>query len=197
LAAESWIMSYRAAPVSARNRNWSASPAIVRYIGYTGLFLALACTVNAIAGIGDVIHYDDGGLIEWTQLSILLAALLMLMAAVRRSRPGERGLPLALSCLMAIATTRELDTVFDRLLPLPWAEWKLPAALLAAGLAATLWRTRSHLLPQIRSFCEQPACALFWAGLCAVAYAQMTGHDRYWLPLLQDVYVRGVKRINE
>jgi len=169
----------------------------VRYAGYTSLFFMLAGLVNLVAKGGEPQQFQEGGAIEWVQLSMICAAFAFFAAAAGASRPDARGIPLALAGIMGMAIIRESDAFFSRIFPYMDFEWKLPFFGLAGILMWTLWHFRSDIRRHSLPFLAQPAFALFWIGICVVAYAQMTGHERYWLPLLKDFFIRDVKRINE
>ncbi len=168
-----------------------------RFALYTAMFFLLAGFVNLTAKHGDPDQFQEGGVVEWAQLSLTSAALLMLLMSAGLAPASERGFPLALAGVMGMAVIRESDAVFCRMIPFLELEWKLPFTLMVGAVAWTMWRWRRTIPRQLTPFMDQAACVLFWAGLCAVIYAQMTGHERYWLPLLKEFFIRDVKRVNE
>ncbi len=171
--------------------------AAARFVLYTAMFFLLAGFVNLTAKHGDPDQFQEGGVVEYVQLSLTGAAALMLLLSAGLTPAAERGLPLALAGVMSLAVIRESDAFFCRLVPFLELEWKLPFALMVGAVAWTMWHWRQSIKTQAAPFLGHPACALFWAGICAVIYAQMTGHERYWLPLLKECFIRDVKRVNE
>ncbi len=167
----------------------------VRFMAYTLALGGALALLPAMVLRGDVAIFQEGGLIEWAQLAVLLLAacgFALGAAWIRRFR--ECFVCLALAMLWACV--RELDSTLDALIP--FHGWKLPASAVAVCGALVAWKGRRRLVAQLREFVTYRGFALVWAGLAvAVLFAQQVGHGEFLRGLMGDDYVRDYKRVIE
>lgn len=167
---------------------------IIRYLLYTACFLLLAGFVNLVAQFGDPNKFCEGHIVEGVQLVLIITGGLILLCSACL-KPDQRGLILILAGVLAMIAVREADNLLDD--HLPFGGWKLPMALVVGCISWIFWRYRQKILVQLIPFARQPAIVFFWTGICVIIYAQMTGHEGFWKPLLQESYLRNIKRVNE
>ena len=127
--------------------------------------------------------FHEGGPVENLQLAeLLLAGGLFGLAALRRKEFSFVAWLLGGLCLFAAC--RELDNLFDRLLPV--VGWKFGGlfALIPAVLAI---RRRRAFFAQACAFMQTTACAMMFAAfLLIVPLAQGIGHKVFLAQLMPD-----------
>src|SRR5690606_17186131 len=115
--------------------------------------------------------------LEWLQLGMLMAAAAVFANASRRCAALHE-LLILLAFLPAVASIRELDRTFDRLIPA--LGWQLPFIMLLVPALVHSIRHRKAILSQARNFINHRSFALLWSGfIIAVPFAQMIGHGEF------------------
>jgi hypothetical protein len=117
----------------------------------------------------------EGGLVEQTQMGILLVSILMLAGLALKDKPS-RELFLFMALLAGLACVRELNNtpVYQRILPARGA--KLLVAIAILGLV--MWRCRTSLWPAIRRMSGRPGFILYVFGAAMVVlWAQVLTQD--------------------
>ena len=127
--------------------------------------------------------FHEGGPVENLQLAeLLLAGGLFALVALRRREFNLVAWLLGGCCLFAAC--RELDNLFDRLLPV--VSWKI-GGLFALAPAALAIRRRKVFAVQAAAFMETAACTmLFAAATLIVPLAQGIGHKVFLAHLMPE-----------
>lgn len=161
---------------------------------YTLAIFALMASLPRLFDYGGFAWYAENSVVEWFQFALLACnALMLLVAAI--ARPAARQVLLLVASCVGFAAIRELDQIFDRIVP--HIGWKFALALPAAALihVALRWGRCRH---QLRWFLSTPCFFLFWAGfMVAVPVAQMLGNGDLLQEVMGDSYQNRFKRVIE
>jgi hypothetical protein len=169
---------------------------LARFVIYTLLVFGLTASLPVIIKNGDVLVFSEDGPIEWCQFILLTASAAILLFFSRAKTCRLRELFCVLALTAVLASIRELDKIFDELIPV--AGWKLPAALCVAGGFFIYWKKRDIIITQSASFISTSAFPLMWCGfIIAIPFAQLVGHGAFMRLLMGDDYVRDYKRVIE
>lgn len=167
---------------------------LARYLIYTAIIFSAMLALPAIVGRWGAHPFYENGAIEWLQFLVLFCTVAIFLNGARQHAPS-RVLLLVISGPPALAATRELDSLLDRLLPV--IGWKfgylflLGAILLGICHFKTLWS-------QSMSFITTPAFVFLWIGfVIAIPLAQLLGHRPIFRLLIESGDIRGLKRIVE
>lgn len=165
-----------------------------RLLAYTLAIFALMVALPSLFDRGGFAWYDENGVVEWAQFALLAANASALLAAAI-ARPAFRQVLLLLASCIGFAAVRELDAMFDRIVP--HLGWKFALALPVAAVihVALRWHRGRH---QFRWFFFTPSFFLFWAGfMVAVPVAQMLGNGNLLQEIMADSYQNRFKRVIE
>jgi len=178
-----------------RYRLQSVPGVAIRFMIYSLVLLAGYALLPELIRQGDVVVFKEGGPTEWLQFILLVLTACVFMVGSVRFR-ARRQWFLLLAALTSIACIRELDSLFDALLP--YVGWQLPAILaLCVGLVAVLRNPRRFLMQAEEPICRR-GCAILWSGfVVAVIFAQLVGHEAFLEAVMTDDYVRDYKRVIE
>lgn len=150
---------------------------------------------RVIATTGGPAGFSENGIVEWSQVVVLLSAAVV-FAIVAARRAQSRALSISLAAAVVVAVVREQDALLDTLNPL-WG-WKLPVALIALAGAAIVYRDRQRFKTALGQLVRGRAFTLLWCGfVIAVPLAQQLGHEPLLEALWGDYYVRDQKRALE
>ncbi len=167
---------------------------VLRLVFYTLFIVVITGLLPAIVQSGDVSAFNEGGWIEWCQLLLLMAT-----SGIYFSGRGEdthfQQIFHFLGCLSAFAAVRELDSFFDRLIPL--VGWKFGYLILIYALLSAC-RHKKILYLQILQFLKTHSAVVLWAGfLFVVPVGQLIGHGAFLRSLMGDDYLHDYKRVLE
>jgi len=167
----------------------------VRFALYTGLLSALFASLPWVVGPVGAGVFRENGPLEWLQVAVLaLAAVLCARAA--RAQPQRRILLAVLAGGFALCVVREMDSMYQSLMP--ETSRKTPAYIAGAILLAAMIHLRQRLLPQLLEFVPTRGFALLWVGgMTAGVFAQLVGNGDLLESLLGEHYVRIHKRMIE
>ena len=169
---------------------------LTRFIIYTLIVFSIALSLPVIIEYGDITVFSENGPIEWIQLSLIWLSVLFFAIDARLEKCEFKQLFYILATFLAIAGIREMDLIFDRLIPV--LGWKLPAFVCIAGIILINLKSKSKLQIQIEQFIRTRSFALLWCGfIVAVPYAQLVGHGNFLELLMGDDYMRDYKRVIE
>ncbi|MBS3758511.1 MAG: hypothetical protein KGY61_07585 [Desulfobacterales bacterium] len=165
---------------------------VLRYAVYTLLMFALTTSLPLILQQENIAAFKEGELIEWCQLILLISASgILLYGAFTR----HQGILRLLGCLSAFAALRELDTLFDRMLPV--TGWKIGYLIIVYALVS-VYMDKKAIKDQIRDFLKTHAVVILWTGfLVAIPIGQLVGHGTFLKALMGEDYIRDYKRIIE
>mgnify|MGYP005853766709 CR=1 FL=1 len=167
-----------------------------RFIIYTLVVFSITLTLPIIIEYGDFIVFSENGPIEWLQLILIFASVLLFAVDARLEICGFKQLFYILAFLMTIAGIREMDLIFDRIIPV--LGWKLPVFLCIAAIVLVNLKYKNEIQIQIEQFIRTRSFALLWCGfIVAVPYAQLVGHGNFLELLMGDDYMRDYKRVIE
>lgn len=167
----------------------------VRLAVYTTALLGVYGLLPEAAGRGDFDIFKEGGPIEWCQFSVLAVTAAVFAFAAWRIQAFSQWLAF-LALVTTFACVRELDSLFDALLP-PFG-WKLPAFLVAGCVLLMIWKNPKGFVTQAGAFIRHRSFGILWAGfVVAVVFAQLVGHASFLKALMGDDYIRDYKRVIE
>lgn len=167
-----------------------------RFITYTLIIFAISASLPIAIEIGDVTVFSEDGPIEWLQISILLVSAAILFLNARSKECDYKQMFCVLAQFLLIAAIREMDLIFDRLIPI--AGWKLPVIFCLLAAIIIYWNHKELLVSQVSGFVRTRAFALLWCGfIVAIPYAQLVGNGKFLQLLMGDDYVRDYKRVIE
>jgi len=185
-------------PVLQFNAQQLTKPQVYALFGrlalYTLAIFALMVSLPTLFDYGGFAWFVEHGVVEWFQFGLLATTALALLAAAL-ARPAFRQVLLLISAGVGFAAIRELDALFDRIVP--HIGWKFALALPVAALVyvARRWRGCRH---QFRWFLFTPSFFLFWAGfVVAVPVAQMLGNGDLLQEIMGASYQGRFKRVIE
>lgn len=165
-----------------------------RLLAYTLAIFALMVSLPTLFDRGGFAWYEENSVVEWFQF-VLLAANASALLAAAIAKPACRQVLLLIASCIGFAAIRELDALFDQLVP--HLGWKFALALPAAAFihVALRWQRCRH---QFRWFFFTPSFFLFWAGfMVAVPVAQMLGNGNLLQEIMADSYQARFKRVIE
>lgn len=175
---------------SPQGDGWRPIRFLAYLFGAAALFEAIVLLGQRIPG--DALFSEDG-VLEWVQITLLVAAAGAFTTAGRRQKEGHWLFVFAM--LAMVAALRELDRVFDRQLPVPW-EAAVGLVLLAAGIYC--WRRRGDLKRQWPAIAQEPIFAMLAAAAIALAFSRLLGQAPLWKAVMgPDDYRRIVKNAME
>lgn len=141
------------------------------------------------------IVFRDNRLVEWAQVLALAATVLCLCLAGRK-HTGHREALYGLALCFVIAITRELDNFFEKLFM--DNAWKAPASILGLITLVYYLRHRRAIHSQLRSIISSRGSMLVCAGFFIVfSFSRLIGQKIFWHAILQENYLRIVKRVCE
>jgi hypothetical protein len=168
---------------------------ITRWILY-GVLIALPFQL-IVMGVDNVdlsLLLKEDGIVEWSQVAVLLASCLLFGIARRFGAYGR--LFACMQLLLVLAVVRELDGFLYHLITK--GAWKIPFTLAALALLGIAWRSRSELKQQIPLFIQSPSFLWLFCGFVIVIfYAQIIGQREFWNLVLAVEDGSRVKRIVE
>jgi hypothetical protein len=128
--------------------------------------------------------YGESGLIEWSQILLLIGAALLFWRAGGVDKP-QQPLMTILILLLACAIVRELDSFWDEQLGRHW--WKgivLTLVLLAGGVA---FRHRETLGLSVMKLTCRPSFGILLTGaLTILVFSRLFGYGDFWRELLNE-----------
>jgi hypothetical protein len=173
----------------------SATPLVIRFAAYTGILLAGYAALPLIVERGGAAVVKEGGAAEWLQLLLLITTGGIFIAQGLRRRELRQYLFL-LAAAAFLAAIRELDAVFDALLP--YVGWQLPAAVVVAAGVIVVWRDPARFVAQAGAALAGRGATVLWSGFAiAIIFAQLVGHGELLEAVLEDHYMRDHKRVVE
>lgn len=172
----------------------SQFPLMLRYAAYTLLIFSATTSLPLILQQSGISAFKEGGCVELCQLLLLaLTAGIYFYSALPGSH--HQGIFHLLGCISLFAFIRELDSFFDKIIPL--IGWKFGWAVLLYGLFCA-YSHRKVFRCQLRRFMTTHAIGILWAGfLVAVPIGQLVGHGEFLQALMGDDYTRDYKRVIE
>lgn len=172
----------------------SIVPLMVRFAVYTAIiFVFVLLLLQVVKAHGAKFFYENGP-IEWFEFATLIVAATIFAVAAWRDKE-RTSLYALLASLPAFAAVRELDNVFDDLLPI--ISWRIGFVfIIFAGVL--IWRNWRQFLLQAIAFARSPAFMQLWAGfIIAIPFAQLVGHGPIFKFLVAKEYIRDIKRFFE
>ena len=149
---------------------------------------------HAVAAVCKAKTFDENGFMENFQLGeLLLACVLFLILSFRCKTFHKMGIIFAALC--AAAAIRELDNVFDDLIPVIGWKFALIFIVLAIGYAMKNWqKTREELL----IFFRHPSFPMMCCAITVIIpIAQCIGHRSFVINVLQLEHVGNIKEFVE
>ena len=142
-------------------------------------------------GVGDTVGTSEFSPVEIIQPGILTLCGL-LYAWVARDCPSQRPIAFAFGGCALVATIRELDYFFDRLVADNF--WQVLVAIVAALLIAYIYRHRRRFRVAWLRLWPSPGLTLLFAGATIhFAFGLFVGHAPFWEAIMGDNYQRIVK----
>ena len=185
-------MSDRNRPVTAWLRSLldgAFAPRLCVYGLASMALLAALCQLIMCGERGPSILYEND-LVEWVQVSLLLAMCVVLW------RGHARNLCRILSGLALLAVFREWDALSER--NLFEDAYKIPFFMGLLVLVVYSYRRRQVLGQELHGFIRRPGLVLMLVGLLvAIGWAQAIGQRELWRALTGVQYVRWPKRMAE
>jgi hypothetical protein len=167
-----------------------------RFLVYTLIIFAIAVSLPVIVEYGDFIVFAENGPVEWMQLIFIFVSVALLLFDSFHNVCEFKQLFCAVAFLQLCAAAREMDLVFDNLIPV--AGWKLPAVLCASVVIIIYWKSKDAFEEQVGYFIRTRSFTLLWCGfIIAVPYSQLVGHGKFLELLMGNDYMRDYKRVIE
>ena len=166
-----------------------------RQVVYFGLTIIGIFSLYLIADSYREETFEEFGIVENIQLALLmLSAVILSVEAICIKK--HSALLWFLASLCALGACRELDSFFDKNLPV--ISWKFGFLFPMASMI-NLWRQRENARILLFQFLDTPAFNLmFTAVLIGLALAQVLGHRKFIAAALgEEVNARAVRRILE
>lgn len=149
---------------------------VVRQVIYFGLVFAFIFQLHFFARIYGADTFEENGMVENVQLSFLIlsACCFGLLSYIF---PKYRTILLGLASCSLFASCRELDSVFDRVVPI--VHWKF-AYLFPIIAVVYAWRHWKETKTTLLKFFNFPAFyMLYLAGVIILPLAQCIGHGSF------------------
>ena len=166
-----------------------------RQMGYFAVTVLGIISLYFLADVYRERTFEEFGIVENIQLGLLLlsAGVFGIESFILKKHSA---ILLFLASLCALGACRELDSFFDKNLPI--ISWKF-GFLFPASAIINMWRQRENARASIFHFLETPAFNLmFTAVLIGLALAQVLGHRSFIAAVLGDkADARAVRRIAE
>ena len=134
--------------------------------------------------------FHELGFVEIAQ-SMLLAASMVLLFWLARTRPQQARLALCAALAVAILLIRENDQTLEFFLP--HGAWKWVALPVAAALVWQCIRHRHALNTQMQSFAGAPPFGVYLAGGSTLLFSRLFGNKVFWEAVMSERYFRPVK----
>ncbi|HPB31724.1 MAG TPA: hypothetical protein PLB62_09730 [Candidatus Sumerlaeota bacterium] len=167
----------------------------MRFSVYTVILFGLVASLPLIFTRVDMLLFREGGITEWVQFSLLVATTGIFCTGFNIS-PQCRGSYAALATVSGFAAVRELDSLFDRVIPV--LGWQGPATLLVFCGIYLILKNRATFMKGLGTLISGRAFMLMWCGfIVAVPFAQMVGHSKFLKQVMGNYYKRDYKRIIE
>lgn len=167
----------------------------LRYLIYFSLTVGFACSIHLLAAIYQGKTFVEHGVVENLQIACLWLSTLIFSIQIILLKK-HRALLMLFASFCCFASIRELDSFFERLLPL--MSWKF-SCLFPIGAISYLIYDRKQAAKSITAFIGTPAFSLMTTLMFIfIAVAQVIGNKELILnsnPGLQDVKL--VRRLLE
>ena len=167
----------------------------LRYLIYFSLTVGFACSIHLLAAIYQGKTFVEHGVVENLQIACLWLSTLIFSIQIILLKK-HRALLMLFASFCCFASIRELDSFFERLLPL--VSWKF-SCLFPIGAIGYLIYDRKQAAKSITAFIGTPAFSLMTTLMFIfIAVAQVIGNKELILnsnPGLQDVKL--VRRLLE
>ena len=136
--------------------------------------------------------FKEGGLIEWSQLSMVIG-MGLIFGHQSVAKPQARTLYTIFTCLFAFVAIRETDSLWDTL----GINWKLAYVLILYAIYVG-YANFQTLKEQFRVFLQSSSMPLIWAGfIIVIPFAQLVGNGDFLRAAMGDDYSRDYKRVIE
>lgn len=157
---------------------------VLRLMGYLILQVIILATYVRLVDLAEFDQLGDIGLeellrenelLEWVQISTLIAILALSAGSLRRNQPALHRL-LFFAAFMALF--RELDSFLG-----DFVDESHRIGIIAGGIGglATAWIGRSELPDQIAGFLSRPGLyLLLWGASFVTIYSQLMGQREIW-----------------
>ena len=166
----------------------------IRQILYCAGCICVTFLEHAVASVCKAKTFDENGFMENFQLGeLLLACALFLIISFRSKTFHKLGIIFAALC--ATAACRELDNVFDNLIPVIGWKFAFIFIVLAIGYAIKNWQeTREELF----KFFRHPSFPMMCGAITIIIpIAQCIGHRSFVINVLQVEHVGSIKEFVE
>ena len=166
----------------------------VRQILYCVGCIGVTFWEHAVAAVCKEKTFDENGFMENLQLGeLLFACAIFLIISFRRKRFHKMGIIFAALC--ATAACRELDNVFDNLIPVIGWKFAFIFIALAVGYALKNWQeTREELF----KFFRHPSFPMMCCAITVIIpIAQCIGHRSFVVNVLNVEHVGSIKEFVE
>lgn len=167
---------------------------LLRQFIYFGLIFAFIFGVHFMARIYGADTFEEGGVVEDTQLILLLVSTLAFLFLGCQTRDFKNILVLLASCSL-FAACRELDSTFDRLVPV--VHWKF-AFLFPVAAIAYAWKNYKMTIAAAFRFFKMPAFYMMYLAIILILpVAQCIGHGPFVKSVLGPDRVADIKEFYE
>lgn len=122
--------------------------------------------------------FYENRLVEWIQVGTLAAGAALFIYAALRGGAAYNALPFVLAAILSIAAIRELDHLLD--VYAGRSAWKICVALVLVAAALHLLRNFGQFMESLRDLSARPAFGLLVAGVLALCFSRITGHNNFW-----------------
>ena len=166
----------------------------VRQLLYCAGCIGVTFLEHAVSAVCKAKTFDENGFMENFQLGeLLLACALFLIISFRSKTFHKMGIIFA--ALSVAAAIRELDNVFDDLIPVIGWKFAFIFIVLATGYAIKNWqKTREELL----IFFRHPSFPMMCCAITVIIpIAQCIGHRSFVINVLQVEHVGSIKEFVE
>ena len=166
----------------------------IRQILYCAGCIGVTFLEHAVAAVCKAKTFDENGFMENFQLGeLVFACTLFLIISFRRKMFHKMGIIFAALC--AFAACRELDNVFDDLIPVISWKFAFLFIVLASAYAMKNWqKTREELF----TFLRHPSFLMMCCAMTVIIpIAQCIGHRSFVVNVLQIDHVGSIKELIE
>lgn len=179
-----------------KNNGYLLKNVFSRFLIYTLVIFGISVSLPVIIEFGDVTVFSENGPIEWLQLTVILLSVSILLFQSTGKQCDYEQLFKITAFLLLAAAVREMDSLFDLLIP--FVGWKLPFALCVLNMIIINLKNKETVALQIYNFIRTRTFALLWCGfIIAIPYSQLVGNGKFLQLLMGDDYIRDYKRVIE
>jgi hypothetical protein len=144
----------------------------------TGIYaIAFSLLITGIMLLPSEAFYENR-LVEWIQVSLLTAGAALFVYAGLSGASSGRTLPFVLAGVLVMAAIRELDCLLDTYAG--DSSWQVCVALVFAVTAIHLLRNFRQFMDSLRELTSHAAFGLLVAGVLALFFSRITGHNDFW-----------------